>query len=1006
MAAWNEYMLDERKAEEIGEQFRELARSYVPEWNFSENQPDIGSIIALIYAGQTAENIRLFNSSFSRFRVAFAELLGVSLKPAKAAESIVVMSPADQDVSGITVRKGSKLTAQTEDGENLIFETMHDLSVSGALPTDLIGISERSNSIISYAGELREATLFPEDLPEKNEQEENEQRENGSEIWKQELVLYHEYLFDRAGAQIGIRFQGDRSSEELAGLFSNPSGYRFFYYSEEGLTEAEQVRKEGDRILVYKAGAAKKVVRDGREMGALVLKQQGAAQKVCLKSIELFGDSLSTGAEYIYDGTAEQQTGCFRPFGEELALYQECYIGQDTVFSRRGAQIVLEFGLSFEEKRFAFREEEAEEKLPIVRKRPRYQEYERPFLCMAGEVSYEYFNGTGWKRLQTERQTDRMFGARENAGRQQIVFQAPHDWQAVQIGAYEGHCLRLRVVQAEHCYMRPAIHYIPVIHDLKIVYSYNGQAMQPDGAGQLSGTCYEDLTPFLKRGERCSAFRTFPYSGNALYIGFQKKWQQGPVSLFFRLCEEECAQNGRIEWQYSTGNGFKELRMSDYTGNLRRSGIVVFEPPSDLGRQEVEGISRYWLRLADPAGNREELEHSGDFIKEILPNAVMVHNVETSRPEDYYMDAVVPNMSFPLYGENTLSADVWVNEWQELSRGQMEQMLREMPDRVQAEYDYMGEISEFYIKWEEADSFLEAQNGARLYQIDRVNNRIVFGDGIRVRIPRNTSDTAFRVIRHSCKGSQGNVSAGSINGFHGNMLFISEIYNPVAGFGGSDLESMDNALKRSSNIVSSRKRLVSENDYVRETLTFSENVAQAACVCGVDRYGKRMDRLINLVVLMKDYKEGTYSFYRLRRELQKYLTEHCELDCQETEIRIEEPVFIQVSIELWLSVPDIGNGLELRRQWLRKIEAYLEPGNEPGRGWQIGNFPREEQIGMMLHAMEKGCRVECYSITAACPDAGGVHEIPFEKAGGNPFAVCCNGEHHIYINGGMQDAER
>lgn len=994
MAAGDKWAPDPRSAEEIRRQIRELAVSYVPEWKFSEENPDIGSIIGLIYARQTEETLRLFDRSFSRLRTAFADLMGMGLRPARAAQSIVVMKA--QDKSGAAVGKGTRLTARTKDGESLIFETMHDLFVSGVSLTDLVEICCEHSSIRSYLGEMKERMPFP--LPA-----DRGQTEEGREIWKQELVIYHGYLFDRAGMQVGIRFAGGKSARELAALFSDKDRYRFLYDSGIGLTEVEQVKREGDRIVLCMERSFDRRPSEGAKTGVLVLHQLIPDGEISIRSVELFGDAGRRVAEYISDDTFEQETDCFRPFGEELALYRECYIGQDEVFSRKGALIELEFVLSFEEKRFALRREEEEKPLPLIRKIPRYQADVRPCVCMAEEVGFAYFNGMGWKSLHPEGRPELLFGAREHGGKQRLLFYAPHDWQALQMGGYKGRCLRLQILRSDDCYMRPAIHYIPVIRDLQIGYRYEGQTIKPDRLGRLCGARYEDLMPFLQKGVLCPAFLPFPYTGNALYLGFDQAWRQGPVSLYFELCREE-EQEGRISWEYSTGSGFQELWVRDGTGNLSHSGIVMFEPPSDMKQAELEGVWRYWIRLRDESGSRKEPGSFRRLIRTILPGAVQVHNVETAAAEDYYIDTVLPDMQFPLYGDNLLEAEVWVNEKRRLARPEMEEMLKKRPDMVQAEYDSRGEISAFYVKWEEADHFLEAEGGKRLYQIDRINNRLLFGDGIRVRIPRDTRDTAFRVIRRSCRGSLGNVEAGSIDGFYGNVLSVREVENPVGGFGGSDLERTEQALRRSSHLISGRRRLVSEYDYVREALGFSEDVAQAACICGVDRRGRIREGQIHLVILMKDYRAGMHSFYRLRRELKDALQKQCELDCRDG-LSIEAPDFVEVSLELWLHVPDIRAGISVRQRYLERIRQYLEPGRGPGQGRQIGEFPTEEQIRMMLHGLEQECYVDRYAITAARRDKDGVHEMPFEKAAGNPFAVCCNGTHQIYVRGGTEDAE-
>lgn len=991
MAAEDRSVPDQRRAEEIRRQIRELAASYVPEWKFSEENPDIGSIIAMIYAKQTEETIRLFDGSFSRFRTMFADLMGMALRPARAAQSIVVMKARDR--SGAVVGKATKLTARAKEGEPLIFETMQDLFVSGVSLTDIVGISCGHASIRSYLGEMKAWAPFPVTEGQGPEEE-------GREIWKQELVIYHGDLFDRAGMQAGIRFSGEKSARELASLFSDERRYRFLYDSGTGLREIEQVRREGDRIILRTEGTFGRLPFYGEKTGAVILHQLMPGDGISIKSVELFGDAGRRKAEYVSDEMFEQDVDCFRPFGEELALYRECYIGQDEVFSRKGALIELEFVLSFEEKCFALRREEEEKPLPLIRKIPRYRADERPWMCAAEEVGFAYFNGTGWKRLHTEGNPELLFGAREQAGKQRFSFYAPHDWQALQMDGYQGRCLRLWILKSDHCYMRPAVHFIPVIRNLQICYSYEGQTVKPDGLFRVCGARYEDLLPLLQNGISHPVFLPFPYPGNALYLGFDRVWRQGPVSLYIKLRREENGREGRILWEYSTGRGFQELWVRDGTGNLSHSGIVMFEPPSDMGLTELEGVKRCWLRLRDENGSREEISRFREFIEEILPNAVMAHNVETAAAEDYYLDTARPDMEFPLYGDNLLEAEVWVNEKRRLAPREMEEMLKNRPDTVQAEYDSRGEISAFYVKWEEADHFLEAEGGERLYQVDRINNRLLFGDGIRVRIPGETADTAFRVIRKSCRGSLGNVEPGSIDGFYGNVQSVREVKNPAAGFGGSDLERTQRALWRSSHLIGSRRRLVSEYDYEREALGFSEDVAQAACICGVDRQGRVQERQIHLVVLMRDYRDGMHSFYRLRRELKTVLDRQCEAGCREGELCIEAPDFVEVSVKLWLQIPDIREGISVRRRYLEQIEAYLEPGSGPGEGRQIGEFPTEEQIGMMLHGIGQDGYVERYAVTAARRDEKGLHEMPFEKAAGNPFAVCCNGAHQIYVRGG------
>ena len=54
----NDFLICDRTEADIRELIRKLARSYVPEWVFDEEDPDAGSVIGLIFAHQMSENIR------------------------------------------------------------------------------------------------------------------------------------------------------------------------------------------------------------------------------------------------------------------------------------------------------------------------------------------------------------------------------------------------------------------------------------------------------------------------------------------------------------------------------------------------------------------------------------------------------------------------------------------------------------------------------------------------------------------------------------------------------------------------------------------------------------------------------------------------------------------------------------------------------------------------------------------------------------------------------------
>ena len=83
--------IDKRTATDIENRIAELAASYVPEWNFDRENPDIGSTLAILFAGQMKDNIDRFNQVLDIYHTEFVNMLDLSLLPAKPSCAVVLM---------------------------------------------------------------------------------------------------------------------------------------------------------------------------------------------------------------------------------------------------------------------------------------------------------------------------------------------------------------------------------------------------------------------------------------------------------------------------------------------------------------------------------------------------------------------------------------------------------------------------------------------------------------------------------------------------------------------------------------------------------------------------------------------------------------------------------------------------------------------------------------------------------------------------------------------------
>lgn len=978
MQQWNEYELDGRSLEDLRNRVKELSESYTPEWNFDRKDPDIGSVVALLFTAQMEENRKQYNMLLKRYRVELANMLGVSLHPATPAQTVVVMENTQMMQGGVVVKRGTKLLGEDAEGNDVIFETEKDVYIANTRLTELLEISGIHKKIVLL---WEEGGNFPVPLFSFA----------GASSDREELIIRHTMIENAWRNGIVLRFEGRTGTERLAELFTDREKYQFLFRKNNQEYPFRYMRTENGNIhldgLAFRPNELCEEIQE-EDITEIVLRSlESGNREIELSSLSLLGDADTLKPSFVYDGRTDLDGDAFYPFGHEIMAYAECYVGQKQAFSQKGAKISISFSLSFENRKLQF--VVPDDDLRIIKRSPKSAYRQNWANCSIQELAVEYFNGTGWKKLACEVDYKTIFAAETNAGEHVLRFEAPSDWESMVMGSFEGPCLRLSIVRADNCYLRPGIHICPVLHNMEITYSYEEQKLMPQELIRNCGGKTENLTPYLLRKNFC-AFKPFPYENNSLYLGFAETWEDGPVSLYFEMKSDNHFQGSLFRYEYSGTNGFKPLKVVDHTEGFRHTGTLLFQPPEDMKRLEVEGRYRYWIRITEEEGVFNPKKHPFPILKDFHANGVEVRNVETREMQEYFIDTAAAGMRFPLYAENILDAEVWVNEKEQYPEVRMNQLLAEDPENTQAEYNFLGQIEEFYRKWNETANFEDCKNGARSYRIDRMRNQIVFGDGVRTAIPTNTTGTAFKVRVRCCVGSRGNVEAEKITSFMGNMMFVEQIYNSVSAYGGNDLEKLIHALKRSSNLISGRKRLVSEQDFLSEAMAYSDTVSQAKCLAENGN--------ITLVLLMKDYRKGSYSFRSLEPLLRKHIMSGCEAVLSEGQLQIVEPLYAAVSLDVWLVAENLADAFSVRNNWMETIENFLEP-VEGSRhsGWKIGSMPNENQIRMMLKSMEKKIRVEKYSITVIYRNEEGVHETSLRELAGNPVVVCCNGTHHIHM---------
>ncbi len=1012
----NDYIVENQKRSDIIRRIRQLAAAYVPEWQFDETNPDIGSVIALLFADGMEENIRRYNTLLERDYVELMNMLGISLKPAFPAHSTVVMKLAQDTIPGFKLKKGVKLLGGAEGEENLVFETAHSVYVTDSRLRSAFMTSGKNGKVIPLLGEFEPVEYIEEAnrvVAEDREESEAYAQSFSGETEKQPevsafpftlfdfkeegygkygLLFYHPHLFDVQDNDILMKIDG--APELLRDIADGK--YRLVYYGNSGFEPVQNIRLEGENCISFrKTGECQKIKEKGELFSLLLLEPNEIPQKsVSVSDIGFSSSGEERIPEFVWNGTTELEPGRFLPFGETLGLYDELYIGHEEYFSKPGARVTIKFRLSFDTHSVTIPRLQEEAELKVIKKKPKKDIMGAPAEVFADEVSIEYYNGIGWRKFQTEQPIKQLF-ASDTTRECEISFLCPKDWAPMEVGGFSGRSVRIQITRADNCYYQPAIHHYAVITDMQISYTYEKHFEKPAKLLSYQGSRKRDLTATIAANSQASVFSVSEYQDTALYLGFDKKMEDGPVSILIRTREVEGYQEGKLTFSYSTRNGFSRLKLADYTNGLSHTGTIMFMPPTDMAKRTLEGQEAYWIKITDEKSQLEGLPTQRPIIFDIQVNAIEVDNVDTMAEETYYIDTFGPNMEFTLNAQNILSLELWVNETGLFSENEMRRMLIENPENARAEYSFLGEIEEFYVKWEEVDNFDRSMPGDRHYAVDRMNSRLLFGDGVHVQVPRNTKGAAFKVVMRRCNGEAANVGIGQIDGSLGGMMFVEQLYNPIQAYGGMNMESVEEALCRGTTVLNSRNRLVSVQDFEREALNFSRRINQAKVIVNKKKDGTFVPGAIAMVLLMQDYKDGEYSFIQMRQRLREHLLEKCELSVDGSELEIVEPVFVEVSVEAWVRGVRTDDTFETQQYLCGVLEEYLDP--LKNNGWDIGRMVKRAQIELRLN-MEKGkVLLRRLLVTARYQDENGRHEVDLEKLAGNPYVLVTSGSHKIHF---------
>lgn len=584
-----------KKKNEIMEVIKRKAAVYTEEWKLDIEQPDIGTVLAILFAEMMEETEKKFQGLHGSYQLQLYNLLEKELLPANEAKGYVTFCTVNDEVQGAYVKEGTKVLGDAGENNKVFFETQMDLYVSSARLRRFFYV-DGGRDYISHALSL----------PFRIQWEYNQQ----SHI----CYIGHDAAFCiKTDGEILLDFKPlqERIGTEQQELFMNHITWS--YYSKEGFVEFPEFRYEAGKVYLHKdklMPAFEETKIQGEQSFWLKLEVDCLKPQSRIAFQKLFVNSSGhyLHPETIYDGTMELDTEGFFPFGERPYPYAELYISSEEVFSKVGAFIQIDFELDFVEISSGINSPEIPIRWHNIMHQKEFHKPE-PVDILINSVIWEYYNGYGWTKIPDTKRFENIFGEKRQRQQVTVSFLCPEDIHPFLLSAKQSRCIRMRIAKIANLYAMDGIFIVPNIRNLTLHYRYAEVEMLPDCMYALNHLCMEKLNC---SHEFVPFYNVYP-NREMFYLCFTRPLEQAGIRILFVLEKEKQNLQTQYHYEYYGKNGWQLLRVEDGTKHLLKTGIVTIYKEHKFRKQDFFGNEGYWLRIVQDSN--EEVSKCVDFAR-------------------------------------------------------------------------------------------------------------------------------------------------------------------------------------------------------------------------------------------------------------------------------------------------------------------------------------------------------------------------------------------------------
>jgi predicted phage baseplate assembly protein len=944
--------LDDRNFNDIVEEAISMIPRYSPEWT-NHNPSDPGITLIELAAWMTDLLIYRLNQVPDKNYVAFLNLLGIKLRPPRAAKAHLRFSLVEGAQKQRVPRGTQVSTPQATEEHTVTFETARDLMISSARP-------DRCFSYFDNAYSENSRYIDPPPSVDVGAFEVY----GGAQRIDRYLYLSDPRFANTGDGSLLRVYLGtpERGARDLARLLE------WEYWEGTRWKELTPAQIEIDRGEIAFMGPLRFELTTVNHVEGLWMR--GRLAEVPDDPADTEIDTIRTRVEVVGEGLlptnayANLDSNTYLaldlgkniyPFGKEPKPDHILYLACDELLQTADAYITIEMLLA--------------DSTVIPRPNPSEQ------LVLA----FEYWDGKRWRHLGRSAPRGALPGAGDELGFHDdtkamsqsgtISFRRPKDMETTEINGVAKRWVRVRIEKGDYGEqgqytldnerwmfkddrpLRPpalrsmTLRYREDYRDVRHVLAFND--FQYTDVTEVARTEFTIFQPFSARTEESPA----------LYLGFTARPANDMLGLLFQLDEElglgslptdeaevatteldkyetmrrlawETGQ--RVVWEYWDGREWEPLAVDDETQGFTASGYVFFNAPDNWLPSSKFTEERHWLRA--------RLEQGGYVkpprIRMIVTNSIDGFNQETIREETLGSSDATPLQKFKLLRQPLLDEEIIeIKERQKPAAEEITDLGVEPTRPFDAENAQNNEV---WVRWKRVDSFFASGPRSRHYQLDYITGEVSFGDGRRGMVPPEGRNNILATSYRIGGGAPGNVNPNTLTSLGRALAYVESVTNPLAAAGGADRETVEEAKARAPYTIKSRDRAVTAEDYEMLALRASTTLARARCVPDRSNRGH-----VTLVLMPKGELRGEEIKRRLlpSNEVLRYVKRY--LDDRKlvgTVLNVIKPRYKDMSLRVVLIRRTVGTSDRLRRDIEAKLRKYLHAlvGGRDGKGWEFG----------------------------------------------------------------------